>query len=192
MRALLEEFAKSRQMDPLIPDNWYPIRYKHIVSAQVISSSAQFSPPSSFYPLSFFENEKKVTIVGQGYSSILAYFNTVPHAVMALFPEIGLDETKFEFHQSIYLLYFILFASSSPRFHHLSYLVLFQLFKGGRILEREESSSKSLRLKTISIRLLLGTGTKSILTLSRTARYFSSSFFSIFHVLPTRSLPLFC
>ena len=32
---------------------------------------------------------------------------------MALFPEIGLDETKFEFHQSIYLLYFTLFAFTS-------------------------------------------------------------------------------
>eukprot|EP00026_Physarum_polycephalum_P001348 Phypoly_transcript_01349.p1 GENE.Phypoly_transcript_01349~~Phypoly_transcript_01349.p1 ORF type:complete len:1107 (+),score=164.22 Phypoly_transcript_01349:191-3322(+) len=71
MRALLEGYAKNRQMDPLVPENWYSIRSKHIL-----------------------ENVP-------GYSSLVAYFSNIPQAVMALFPEIGLDESKFEFHKTM-------------------------------------------------------------------------------------------
>jgi hypothetical protein len=36
MRVLLEDYARSRQMDPLIAENWYPIRYKQIINFPVL------------------------------------------------------------------------------------------------------------------------------------------------------------
>jgi hypothetical protein len=51
----------------------------------------------------------KTKLLYQGITALLANFGTIPHAVMALFPEINPEETKFEFHKSIFFFFLVRF-----------------------------------------------------------------------------------
>jgi len=73
LRAMLERFAKIQNFDPLVPVNWYSIRYKTVLESKELTHAA------------------------------LAYYNgSFTKALIDVFPEIGLEESNFSFLQKGY------------------------------------------------------------------------------------------
>lgn len=73
-------FAKANAFDPLIAENWYTVQ-----KDQVTQSKVQYTKLRAFI------------YILKGGSRVLYYSNnSVPKALVELFPNIGLDKTKFE------------------------------------------------------------------------------------------------
>eukprot|EP00026_Physarum_polycephalum_P001173 Phypoly_transcript_01174.p1 GENE.Phypoly_transcript_01174~~Phypoly_transcript_01174.p1 ORF type:complete len:997 (+),score=112.19 Phypoly_transcript_01174:34-3024(+) len=65
-RKMFLEFAAKEGFDPLMAENWYPI------------------------------TRTQVAMTGKGATSCFAYYSSISHALLSLFPNIGLEENKFE------------------------------------------------------------------------------------------------
>lgn len=81
-RMFFVNFAKANAFDPLIAENWYTVQ-----KDQVTQSKVQYTKLRAH---SFI-------FILKGGSRVLYYSNnSVPKALVELFPDIGLDKTKFE------------------------------------------------------------------------------------------------
>lgn len=80
-RIFFETFAKEKGFDPLLPENWYSVKYMDIEEIPVFV----------FYLLS-----RSIYLLLQGYSGVLQDFRDLSAALTTVFPDIGLDESKFE------------------------------------------------------------------------------------------------
>jgi hypothetical protein len=108
MRRFFEDFAKRRNFDPLVPENWYLVDKSDILEEKVLfflffflSFSFPFSLSSTSFllfafppSLLFFRHIHNLN--SQGVDSFLLHFkrNHIK-ALLHLFPDIGLDEKKF-------------------------------------------------------------------------------------------------
>ena len=91
------KFAQTHSFDPLLPDNWYSIRHSSIVAAKVfLLPCFILSPPSLNVLLMIAYQGGKIVL--EAYSS-----GSVIKALIHLFPDIGLDETKFVTFPSMYI-----------------------------------------------------------------------------------------
>jgi hypothetical protein len=78
------EFAAKEGFNPLIADNWYPIARTQVAKTGKVYF---FSLPSLFS--FFFANSL------QGATSCFSHYSSISHALLSLFPDIGLEESKF-------------------------------------------------------------------------------------------------
>lgn len=85
MRTFFEAFAKNRNLDPLLPNTWYSVS-REFMEQKVLNSIELLK--ISGLPLYYFQEAKY----------ILAHFSNRSYvkAVMHLFPDIGLKESKFK------------------------------------------------------------------------------------------------
>ena len=88
MRKFLEDFAKHKKLDPLVPETWSNIQSRDIHETKVFSSLLYsllpLSSSCSFGFLFYFQEGKSVLQKLKGY----------PRAVVSLFPEIPFEENK--------------------------------------------------------------------------------------------------
>lgn len=81
MRMFFEKYAKSNNFDPLVPENWYNISRQEVLSIKVYCAMVSDVNNNSFT---------------KGATAILSsYRGSVKRAIIDLFPEIGLDPSKF-------------------------------------------------------------------------------------------------
>lgn len=98
MRDFFDSFAHTFGFDPLIPDNWYNVPQK-----DVLQHVCKFD-------YAFLCNNNFIYKNGNGISVLYHYKNSVIKALLDVYPNIGLNISKFKIVNSMIiklLLYFI-------------------------------------------------------------------------------------
>lgn len=92
IRSFLEKFAKDNNFDPLVAENWYAVSSSH-VSKQVRNVIYLFANIATTNP-------------PQEGAAMLAYYNgSLVRALLDLFPNIGLEKSRFAFLPSLFLMW---------------------------------------------------------------------------------------
>ena len=109
-RRFFEEYAREERFDPLVSSNWYSQPRDFIMSFKVRGSESEeeVSLGEVREEVKKMPKRRKEEITSQqGAEQVMSYHKyRVSSALLACFPDIGLDTSKLQWHIRLYLLLF--------------------------------------------------------------------------------------